>query len=109
MVDINPIANQIEVENEDLQSWADSINFKIDVITNTAVFSGICYDNSDIIPIPFEAQEISVPPNKPFLYKNGKLIDPSLVSFVGPCPTTIQLTGDAILNNNDNFIIFIRP
>ena len=106
---MNPIANCIKTNDVSLQSWADDINFNLNIITDTAAFAGICHDNSNIIPIPKEIQALAIFPNKPYLYKNGLLIDPSLVSFVGPCPTTIQLMDDAVLNIDDDFVVFIQP
>jgi hypothetical protein len=103
------IAKHIEVDNQDLESWINDINEKLELIGINAVFSGISYGNSDVISIPKKAQEVSYPPNRPYMYKNGKIVDPSLLSFVGPCPTTIKLEGDAILNAEDTFIVFIQP
>jgi len=103
------IARHIKVNNQDLQSWIDDINFKLSIVGTTATYSGICHDDSDIIPIPQEVQNLAVAPNRPYLFKNSKLIDLALVSFVEPCPTTIQLTGDAILSDGDYFVVFIKP
>lgn len=103
------ISNNIKVIATNLASWSIDMQEKANRFVERMAFSGVANDHTDTINIPESAQSIVVPNNRPFLYKNGLMIDPSLVNFneIG-CPVAIELSGNAILESGDKFTILIK-
>jgi len=102
------ISKCIKTIGESLYAWSQDIEEKRARFQLAGTFSGVAYDDSNVINIPQNLQEISVAPNKPYLFKNGKIIDPALTQFNSGCPVAIELSGAAILENEDTFTVFIR-
>ena len=102
------ISKYIKTIDKSLYEWAQDIEAKRAAFRSTGTFSGVAYDDSNVISIPRNLQEISMAPNKPYLFKNGKIIDPALVQFNNGCPVAIELSGDAILEDEDTFTVFIK-
>jgi hypothetical protein len=95
--------------DQSLEQWSESIQEKIDNYLPTGLFSGVAQVNSDVINLPKSVQSISIQPNKPYLYKNGKLIDPNLTSFNdGACPVCVKLSDQAVLSPGDKFTVIIQ-
>jgi len=92
-----------------LYDWAGIISSRIDSFHHTAVFSGVANADASVINIPTSAQEIAGEDGMhPFLYKNGLLIDPRLTNFNTGCPTCVELTGAAALEESDTFTVIIQ-
>jgi hypothetical protein len=91
-----------------LYEWAAEIEEKRKRFIQSGVFSGIAHAKSNVINIPRNLQNISKLPNKPYLFKNGKIVNPSLVRFNTSCPVAIELSGNASLNAEDIFTVFIK-
>jgi len=101
------LSKNIQV-NIDLKSWSEHINYLMRLFIPTGTFSGIAYGHSTSINIPNKLQPFAIPPNKPYLFKLGKMISPDLMRFNTGCPVCIELTGDAILASGDHFTVFIQ-
>jgi hypothetical protein len=95
-------------DSKSLSEWSEEINEKIDRFTLTGTFSGVVHDDALVISIPRQLQAMSVSPNRPYLFKNGLLVDPSLVRFNDGCPVAIELSGTATLTSEDTFTVFIK-
>lgn len=106
--DFEDISKYIKIINESLYSWAENIEEKRRRFQPTGTFSGVAYDKSEVINIPNNLQNISKSPNRPYLFKNGHIVDPSLIKFNNGCQVAIELSGNAVLNANDSFVVFIK-
>ena len=102
------IAHCIKINNDKLQNWLDIINKKISLLMPTGTFSGIAYGHTKSINIPRQLQPISVKPNRPYVFKNGMLINLELTKFNFGCPTCIELDDEAALEENDKFTVIIK-
>lgn len=104
-----PLANGIKIDTTSLSNIIDDLRNSVGLMRRTATFSGVSNIDTNIINIPSNIQEVaSESDNYPILYKNGLLIDPRLVSFSEGCPVCIELEGDAELEADDKFTIFIQ-
>lgn len=102
------IANAIEILSSNLDNWSKDVDEKRNRFQPTSCFSGIARIETNVISIPQEIQHTAIAPNRPFLFKNGRLINPDLVQFNTGCPVAIELSKDAILSPNQHFTIFIK-
>ena len=102
------ISKCMKVVDASLYEWAQEIEEKRNRFQLTGVFSGVAYDQSDVINIPESLQEISKAPNRPYLFKNGRIIDPNLTQFNVGCPVAIELSSGAVLSPDDKFTVFIK-
>jgi hypothetical protein len=95
-----------------LAQWFALAQTKLDSIQPRVVFGGHSVNNNvTSIPVPQSIQDrISGSEQylRPFVYKNGVLIDPRLCSLPSACPTVVQLSGGAELDLNDNFTVVIQ-
>lgn len=95
-----------------LAAWYESVAGRLASLAPTATFSGYCQTSGGIrvIPIP-AAQRAAGLGTKPFIWINGLLIDPRLTAYGGPAaaPTSVQLTGAAVLNVDDTFTVVLMP
>jgi len=98
----------MKITTKSLYAWAQEIEEKRRRFQLTGAFSGVVYDSSNVINIPESLQPISEAPNRPYLFKNGGIVDPALARFSAHCPVAIELSGNAILAPNDQFTVFIR-
>lgn len=102
------IAKCMEIMGESLYEWSQETEEKRRRFQLTGTFSGIAHDQSNVINIPNNLQEISQTPNKPYLFKNGRIINPALTQFNSGCPVAIELSGSAVLASDDKFTVFIK-
>lgn len=98
----------IETIGESLYDWSQDIEEKRAAFQSSGTFSGVAHDATDVINLPENLQAIATGLNKPYLFKNGKIVDPSLLQFNEGCPVCIELSGDAVLEADDTFTVFIK-
>ena len=102
------ISEFIKVISTNLQEWTLDIDEKIEKYMPTGTFSGTVANDTSVINIPNQLQKISISPNKPYVFKNGLLINPSFVRFNNGCPVAIELLENARLTTQDSFVVFIK-
>jgi hypothetical protein len=74
----------------------------------SATFSGHCNNpNVQIIPIPQPLLTAAGADSQPFVWINGKLVDPRLTRFIGGAPTSVQLLSGVTLQPTDIFTVLI--
>lgn len=98
----------IEIMNLSLYDWSQIIEAKRERFQPSGVFSGIARSKASTISIPINLQSIAKSPNRPYLFKNGKITDPALAQFNSGCPVAVELSGNATLQTDDVFTVFIR-
>lgn len=103
------VSKRIKIIAQSLYDWSDITTEKIGYFISSGSFSGVVRNSSRSIGIPKNLQSISRLPNKPYVFRNGKLIDPSLTNFNNDgCPVSVLLE-ETDLNDGDTFTVFIRP
>lgn len=95
-------------ETMTLAEWFTTVQSLLSSAAPESTFSGTSSaDNVKTIPIPTSLQEsIDTTKNRPFVYKNGLLIDPRNTNFC--TTTTIELLNGVELNTNDTFTVVIK-
>lgn len=106
--DFESLAKCIKIANLDLHDWSQDIETKRQRFYPSGTFSGVAHHKSNVINIPRSLQDISKSPNQPYLFKNGKITNPSFAQFNSGCPVAIELSGSAVLQADDTFTVFIR-
>ncbi|MBD3407276.1 MAG: hypothetical protein GF411_14245 [Candidatus Lokiarchaeota archaeon] len=114
--DFSPMAHALGVPGdvasateESLYSWIVAANERLSSIRKNATFSGVANVDASSISIPDEAKDAAADDGThPFLYKNGRLVDPRLTSYNVGCPVVVELTGNAVLSSGDTFTVIIQ-
>lgn len=103
----NGIKITIDGSTMTLQQWADYMVAE-NKETGTGVIEGTAAIAISVVPIPTYMQGMAAKTNsRAILYKNGLIIDPHLVNY-STDRKNVVLTGDAVLNNGDEYIITIQ-
>lgn len=105
--DFESIINHVKVGDNSLSHFANLTNNAMNINKPSVIFSGLANIDTNLIRIPPKIHHIISDGVHPFLYKNGKLIDPNLTSFVY-IPVSVKCTGDAVLSENDKFTVIIK-
>ena len=102
------ISKCMKIIDTNLYEWYLETEEKRQRFQLSGSFSGIAHDDSSVINIPSRLQDRAKAPNRPYLFVNGRLIDPNLVRFNTGCPVAIELEGDTVLSAEDKFTVFIK-
>jgi hypothetical protein len=110
-----PFADAVVLEEDDtttltLSDWFNSVSSSLGNLAPEIVFSGtVTADDQTSVTIPTSLRNSLYSDSRPFVYKNGLLLDPRNSRLApGGSPTVIDLTGGDELNADDKFTIIIR-
>ena len=91
-----------------LSEWIETVDTEINNGISSATIEGTAASYTSVISVPVDLEEVvSKNKIKPVLFKNGALIKPSLVNF-DESKENVILTGAAILNSGDEYIIIFK-
>lgn len=108
------ISEAIAVEDEDgittLADWYNAVSASLGNLAPEISFSGVSTaDDITTIGIPISLRSYLYSDSRPFVYKNGLLLDPRNARLEpGAVPTAVSLTGGDQLDSGDEFTIVIR-
>jgi hypothetical protein len=92
-----------------LAEWYESVQ---DILASSApeiTFGGASSDDVVSIPIPTSLRGGLYSDSRPFVYRNGLLLDPRLtVLEPSATPTAVQLNGSLSLSDGDTFTVLIK-
>lgn len=99
------------IELEDgvaLKDWYDEVKESIESLTSEIFFHGVSTNNNiSSIAIPESVRTSIFADSRVFLTINGELVNPTKCTLIGDPPTSIQLTG-VTLSDEDEFVVSIR-
>lgn len=101
------LANSISINGVPLSDWATAADAVLTSATPEVTFSGRCIANNTTniaVPIALRSQ-IDITNSRPFLYRNGILLDPRNISF--QTDALLTLSNDS-LSNGDRFTVIVR-
>jgi hypothetical protein len=93
-----------------LADWFDSVALSLGGLAPEIVFNGsAAADDQDNIGIPESLRVHLYSDSRPFVYKNGQLLDPRNSRLnPGSNPTFVELTGGEKLDAGDTYTVMIR-
>jgi len=111
-----PYADAIALEEDEdgnittLADWFAAVSSSLGSLAPEIVFSGtVSADDQTSITIPTSLRTFLYSDSRPFVYKNGLLIDPRNTRLdPGSNPTAVDFTGGEQLDTDDTFTVMIR-
>lgn len=104
------LEEDIDGNTTSLADWFAAVSASLGSLSPEIVFSGVAgADNQISITIPESLRVYLFTDSRPFVYKNGLLLDPRNSRLdPGSNPTAVDLTGGDELDVGDTFTVMIR-